>query len=232
MYYPNTFPTYNGICTQSDTNTICNCYLDKIFDFFDVPNNPYRFLEAYLEAVQDPNQVPGICIAKKHLDKCIGKSVIQNCFNIKDFRKIDFIESNQEARIMITNYLQLDYACGAVYNLLTEKLDCVLNAVDTCFGDYNTCTNAYGLINCGVKKVKSNCGNPAGCFAQKYLSLQKCYYLSDCDFCDSINYIYNPINNICSEDSNYGSHHGGGSNANFNFNNILLVILIAFYLFL
>uniref|UniRef100_A0AC34FIV5 Uncharacterized protein n=1 Tax=Panagrolaimus sp. ES5 TaxID=591445 RepID=A0AC34FIV5_9BILA len=144
---------------------------------------------------------------KKSFDTCIGATAIfQKCFNIDDFENVEFIREKSDSRGMIANYMQADLACGSAYEVVTKKLDCVFKYGSHCDDSHDSCSNATNsFINCVGPEVTNGCGKAAGCAAKQYLSLQRCYF-SNCDFCQTLNYNNNPINNLCS-DKDAGSNY-------------------------
>ena len=176
----------------------------------------------FLELLSKKEYVRTACEAKRSLDMCIVDPGARECFNVPSFMNFTFVHNETDARFILSNYLQLHYACAddifdskfppLCYSLWIHLIslvayanyDCILEATAFCQSKQSnsSCLLAKAWVDCAVTNATGTCGKAPGCFTKKFMNLDICGYdLGDaCGICGSLTVLPNPVNNLCDDD--------------------------------
>ena len=159
-----------------------------------------------------------ICEAAESLNSCLGDSVIQNCFNVDDFKNVPFARDSEGARKYILGYNQVSFFCSAKG---TRKLGLLIRQMITkliVFVSVPECTVSDVLLGCvkeGVIDCKGHaenvkcieevytklCGAKWGCTEEKFLTYDMCYSCSEDNICKSPTAANDSIDKMCTSDA-------------------------------
>lgn len=162
-----------------------------------------------------------VCKKKEKLNHCIGTGVVQKCFDIKNISTMPFLNSTDAAKVIIADFLKIDYVCQKIFNckflsIIFDKIRYSFLVTETdahCFGeklpksidkickrDYSSCNAINTFSSCIKKLAYKKCRKYVACFVAKTSTLEKCSY-SSCGGCDSISASTSPIKNLCNDDN-------------------------------
>uniref|UniRef100_A0AC35EXN1 Uncharacterized protein n=1 Tax=Panagrolaimus sp. PS1159 TaxID=55785 RepID=A0AC35EXN1_9BILA len=210
-------------CNETYANQISHCYNNTTFALNELPfrdNFPAIFLD--LESLKE------LCEEKDKLNSCIRSEIRDACFNSAHISEISFSKSGNSTKNgtihTLMNYLQLEYVCdGNATQILNQQHNCIAHQGGGCQFDYDNYATANGSGICATNVITNRCGSAAGCFAQKFLTLQSCYAESESKECNEISYQNNPIKNIkCNENA-----YSGGNSLVLSFV-LAVIVLLAF----